>query len=54
MWGEMKRKSEGFQLMNKLINANDIHRGERNGLQHIEVMVFCHDISGISHYGTIL
>ena len=39
--------------MNKLINANDIHRGERNGLQHIEVMVFCHDISGISHYGTI-
>ena len=39
--------------MNKLINANDIHRRERDGFQYIEVMVFCYDVSGIGYYRTI-
>ena len=39
--------------MNELINANDIHRRERDGFQYIEVMVFCYDVSGIGYYRTI-
>ena len=53
VYGRGKRHSKVFQLMNKLINANDIHRRERDGFQYIEVMVFCYDVSGIGYYRTI-